>query len=174
MSHPRHSPSATATLHEARIGRTRLARLFDSGERRARRWTAGIGMAATASLLLVAALVTTGGPASASLSAVPLGSAAPYAVLGTAVTSTATVITGDLGISPGTALTGDATVTGATHAGDQQAAQAESDLAIAYGDAAGLTATAPDFSGDQAGKTFTAGVYRTNAAFSMSGILTLD
>ena len=76
-----------------------------------------------------------------------LGTAASYAVLaGTTVTNTGnSVLTGDLGVSPGSACTGlpapctgggPGTVNGAIHAGDAQALQAQSDLTKAYGVAA--------------------------------------
>ena len=56
-------------------------------------------------------------------------------------------INGNLGLHPGTAVTGfpPGTVNGTTHAGDAVALQAKTDLTTAYNDAAGRTpaATAP-------------------------------
>ncbi|WP_166784069.1 ice-binding family protein [Cryobacterium suzukii] len=108
---------------------------------------------------------------------VPLGAAASFSVLtGTAVTSTGvTTLSGDLGVGPGGLIVGfpPGIVTGATHAGDPQAALAVPDLLVAYQDAAGRTATGA-FAGDQNGRTFTAGVYHTAAAFALTGALTLD
>src|ERR1700675_3338181 len=70
---------------------------------------------------------------------VGLGTAASFAVLGgQAVTNTGpTVLNGDLGVSPGTAITGfpPGTVNGATHSADAVAGQAKSDLTAAYNDA---------------------------------------
>ena len=74
---------------------------------------------------------------------VALGSAAAFMVLaGSTVTSTgATAVNGDLGVSPGTAVTGfpPGLVNGTIHAGDPAAAQAQPDLTTAYNDAAART-----------------------------------
>src|SRR5436190_19525419 len=77
--------------------------------------------------------------ATAGQALVPLGSTATFAVLAaTSVTSGgATAVNGDLGVSPGTGLTGAPTVNGTTHLGDPIAAQAQSDLTMAYNNAAG-------------------------------------
>ncbi|MGV9840231.1 ice-binding family protein [Nocardia niigatensis] len=109
---------------------------------------------------------------------VNLGTASTFAVLGaTTVTNTgATAITGDLGVSPGTAVTGfpPGTVTsGAIHAGDAVAAQAHTDLQIAYTDAAGRTPTAL-VTTDLAGQTLTSGVYHAVAGIGLNGTVTLD
>src|SRR5882762_5740267 len=83
--------------------------------------------------------------APAALAPVYLGSAANFAVLaGSTVTNTGpTIINGDLGVWPGTAVTGfypPGEVNGTIHAlGDTAAQQAQASLAIAYNDAAGLT-----------------------------------
>ncbi|HXJ73398.1 MAG TPA: Ig-like domain-containing protein, partial [Candidatus Dormibacteraeota bacterium] len=80
---------------------------------------------------------------SAGQAPVVLGSASPFAVLaGSTVTSTgASMVNGDLGVSPGTAVTGfpPGILNGALHAGDAVAAQAQLDLTTAYNDAAGRT-----------------------------------
>jgi hypothetical protein len=109
---------------------------------------------------------------------VSLTAADPFAVLGgTAVTSAgATVIDGDLGVSPGGAVTGfpPGVVDGMIHAADAVAAQAQLSLARAYADAAGrpVTATIPTQLG---GTTLPPGVYDSNSgAFSIAGTLTLD
>src|SRR6202043_1902435 len=81
--------------------------------------------------------------------AVPLGSAATFEVLaGSTVTNTGpTVITGgDLGLSPGSALTGfppgTLTPPAVMHVTDPIAAQAELDLTTAYNYAAGVQGAA--------------------------------
>jgi hypothetical protein len=84
-------------------------------------------------------------------------------------------LSGDLGVSPGTAITGfpPGTVGGATHAGDAQAAKAQSDLTIAYNDAAGRALTA-SVAGDLVGKTLTAGVYKSTGPLGLTGTVTLN
>jgi len=114
-----------------------------------------------------------GGPA-----IVPLGTAATYGVLaGSTVTSTgATSITGDLGVSPGTAVTGfpPGTVSGTIHAGNASAAQAQSDLTVAYNDAAGQSTGAVSVSGDLTGLTLAPGLYTSTSSLAISGTLTLN
>src|SRR2546423_15359764 len=65
---------------------------------------------------------------------VVLGSAAKFAVLSaTTVTSTgATTVNGNLGVSPGTTVTGSPTVNGTMHLGDPAAGQAQLDSIGAY------------------------------------------
>jgi hypothetical protein len=77
---------------------------------------------------------------------VDLGSAASFAVLaGTAVTNTGeTTIFGDIGVSPGSSLTGSETIVqtgGTTYLGETVAADAKADLLIAYGEAIGRDVT---------------------------------
>jgi hypothetical protein len=76
-----------------------------------------------------------------SQAAVVLGSAASFAVLAYAtVTNTGnTTIAGDLGLSPGSSITGAPAVTGVEHVDDPVAVKAIADLATAYADAAGRT-----------------------------------
>jgi hypothetical protein len=118
--------------------------------------------ALTSSVLLVFLLPV----AHAAEATVELGTAGTYSVLGgQAVTNTGpSALSGDLGVSPGTAITGfpPGTVGGATHAGDAQAAQGQSDLVIAYNDAAGRAPTAT-VAGDLVGQTLTAGDNSTSS-----------
>ena len=108
---------------------------------------------------------------------VSLGTAVNYGVLGgTGVTSTGdTVINGDLGAGPSSAIVGfpPGIANGSIHVGDAQAGEAQSDFALAYAAAAGRTPSA-SFSGDQIGATFDAGVYDSAAAVSLTGTMTLD
>ncbi len=129
-----------------------------------------------AAALLALALVGQS-PAYAADAPVGLGTAAGYSVLGgTTVTNTGpTTLAGDLGVNPGSAITGfkPGLVAGATHAADAHALQAQSDLTTAYDDAAGRAMTA-SVAGDLVGKTLTPGVYKSTGPLSVSGALTLN
>ena len=109
---------------------------------------------------------------------VSLGGVAGFGILaGTTVTNTgATSVTGDLGVSPGSAVTGfpPGTITGTTHAGDATAATAQTDLTAAYNDAAGRTTGAISLSGDLTGLTLTPGLYKSTSSLAISGALTLN
>lgn len=110
---------------------------------------------------------------------VPLGTAAAFALLaGSSVTNTgATSVTGDLGISPGTSVTGfpPGAVAGTQHAGDPTAAQGEADLTEAYNNAAGRTLCAVTVAGNLGGQTLLPGLYKSTSSLGLdSGDLTLD
>jgi len=95
---------------------------------------------------------------------------------GQTVTSTGlTTLNGDLGVSPGSSLTGfpPGKVNGTIHATDPTAAQAQTDLTAAYNDAAGRT-PAQALPADLGGRTLTPGVYKTGAALALTGGVTLD
>jgi hypothetical protein len=109
---------------------------------------------------------------------VPLGSDAGFAVLaGSTVTNSGgTIVTGNLGVSPGTAVTGfpPGTLIGALHAADGTAGTAQTDLNTAYGNAAGRAALALGNTGHMVnGQVITPGVY-TAPTLSISGAVTLD
>ena len=115
----------------------------------------------------------------ASQAPVSLGAAANFAVLaGSTVTNTgASLVTGDLGVSPGTAVTGfpPGTVNGTIHAGDPTAAQAIADLTTAIGDAAGRSVGPVSVAGNLGGQTLTPGLYASTSSLAISsGDLTLD
>jgi len=130
-----------------------------------------IGLAATLMFLHQDAVAAVAQPP------VALGSTAPFGVLAaTTVTSTgATTVNGDLGVSPGTAVTGSPTVTGTLHLGDPTAAQAQLDLTTAYNDAAGRTVGAITVAGNLGGQTLAPGLYKSTSSLAISsGDLTLD
>jgi hypothetical protein len=114
-----------------------------------------------------------------SLAALAMGSASNLAVLaGSTVTSTgATSVTGDLGVSPGAAVTGfpPGILVGSMHAGDLPAAQAVADLTTGYNDAAARTLCAVTVAGNLGGQTLVAGLYKSTSSLEItSGDLTLD
>jgi len=108
---------------------------------------------------------------------VELGAAESFAVLGgQSVTNTGpSVIIGDLGVSPGTSITGfpPGIVIGAVHPTDAVAAQAQLDLTAGYNAAA---SQAPDdtITSDLGGQTLTPGVYSAASTAAITGTLTLD
>jgi hypothetical protein len=124
-----------------------------------------------------AILLFCGSPALAA-TAPPLGTAQNFAVLGgSTVTNTgSSVVTGDLGVWPGLAITGfpPGTVSGTTHAGDAVALQAQSDLVTAYNNLAGQSCDSDLTGQDLGGMTLTAGTYCFSAAAQLTGTLTLN
>ena len=108
----------------------------------------------------------------------PLGMATGFAVLGSStVTSTgATNVVGDVGVSPGTSITGltAGQVTGTIYAGGPVAAQAEADANTAY-DVLAAEPVDTILSGqDLGGMTLTPGVYQYGSSAQLSGALTFD
>ncbi len=110
-----------------------------------------------------------------------LGSAETFGVLGaTTVTNTgATQINGNVGVSPGSAITGfppGQISNGALHVADATATQAHADLATAYTAFSSLVSPpANNLTGqDLGGKTLTPGVYHFDTSATSGGILTLD
>jgi hypothetical protein len=104
-----------------------------------------------------------------------LGTATSFGVLGAStVTNTGpSNITGDLGLSPGTSITGfpPGVVLGTVEPTTAVAAQAQTDLTTAYNVAASLTPTTSGLS-DLVGLSLTPGVY-SGQTLSLSGDLTL-
>ncbi len=154
--------------------------MTDIGSRAPRRrpgyaWLAVVPVAAAGAI----AMFIASQPAVAETAPVGLGTAGAFAVLaGTTVTNTGpSIISGDLGVSPGTAVTGfppGIVTNGTIHSADGVAAGAQSDLTTAYNDAAGRSPTAnvPGFIG--AGQTLAPGVYKASSSLDVGGSLTLD
>jgi len=126
---------------------------------------------------------TTSAPCPPPAGAIALGAACSFGILAgstvTNVAGTATTVSGDVGVWPGTAITGfgsPASITGAFHAGDSVAMTAQGDLTTAYNNAAGAAGGAilpPDLGGS----TLFPGVYKTTSAspsLGITGNLTLD
>ena len=127
-------------------------------------------------LVATAVLILLASSASAQIS---LGTSQSFGVLGgSAVTNTGpSAINGNVGVSPGTSVTGfpPGVVAGGTiHAGDATAGQAQTDLTVAYTAAAG-TACNVDLTGQNlGGLTLTPGVYCFSSSAFLTGTLTLD
>ncbi|MFD3548507.1 ice-binding family protein [Streptomyces sp. NPDC058655] len=134
---------------------------------------------ALATVIASAVVGVTPTPANAIATPVPLGTATSFAVLaGSEITNTGpSVITGDLGVSPGTAISGfpPGVVFGAQHSGpvDQVGLDAKSDLVTAYNNAAGQ-ATDALLPADAGGLTLVPGVYTAPSTLGLTGTLTLD
>jgi LPXTG-motif cell wall-anchored protein len=143
-------------------------------------WTVSVALAVTI-VLYTSALPMDSAASPLAQTAPVLGTAASFAVLGgSTVTNTGpTTVSGDLGVSPGSAVTGfpPGTVTnGSIHAADAVAAQAQSSTTAAYNNLAGqpcppgnnLTGT------DLGGRTLTPGVYCFSTSAQLTGPLTLN
>ncbi|MGI8571217.1 MAG: ice-binding family protein [Solirubrobacteraceae bacterium] len=134
-----------------------------------------------AGILLASGLACAAVPAVASASAVNLGTASPFVVLGgSSVTNTGpSVLNGDLGVAPGTSLVGfglPAVVNGATHDNDGVAGLAQNDLTTAYGVAAGQPVPPGNVltGQDLGGMTLAPGAYSFSSSAQLTGQLTLD
>lgn len=132
-------------------------------------------------LALVASALTMAAPLAAQAQTAPLlGTAASFGVLGgTTVTNTRpTVIGADLGVSPGSAVTGfppgRLTAPGAMHKADAVAVQAQSDVTTAYNTLAGLPCTGHLTGQDLGGLTLLPGVYCFTSSAGLTGDLTLN
>lgn len=107
-----------------------------------------------------------------------LGTSRNFAVLGgSTVTNTGiSTINGDLGVWPGTAVTGvpPAVVNGTIHTNDAVAQQAQADVTAGYDMLALLAPTANLTGSDMGGMTLTAGVYFFSTSAQLTGTITLD
>lgn len=133
-------------------------------------------------LVVVTTFVALPSPAIAQ-SAVDLGTAGSYGVLaGTSITNTgSSVINGNLGVSPGATVTGifgvdggPGVVNGTINLANSAAAQAQSDLTLAYNAAAAEAATSSAGTFVFADATLTPGVYNAGSTIDISGTLTLN
>ncbi len=112
--------------------------------------------------------------------AAPLGTAQNFAVLGgSTVTNTGpTVLHGDLGVSPGSAITGfppGNLIGGSTYPGDAVAMQAQADTATAYNNLAGQACTVTyGVPTDIGGLTLASGVYCFASSVQLTGTVTLN
>lgn len=135
-----------------------------------------VGLAAVAAAA-ASTMIFTGSAYAASVTP-PMGTASSFAVLGAStVTNTGpTTLVGDLGVSPGTAITGfpPGTYTGSLHAGDGVAAQAQADVGTAMIYAAGEPCGTNLTGQDLGGKTLLPGVYCFSSSVGLTGVLKLN
>jgi hypothetical protein len=95
---------------------------------------------------------------------------------GSTVTNTgSTTVSGDVGVSPGSVVTGfpPGLAGGTIHKADAAAAGAQTALTAGYVDAAGRSG-GTTVAGDLVGQTFTTGVYKSTSSLAISGNVTLD
>jgi len=135
-----------------------------------------VGLGAVALAVLLFAVGSA--PNAGGQTAPGLGAASSYAVLGAStVTNTgSTTIYGDVGVSPGTAVTGfpPGTVTGQIHSADADASQAQDAVTTAYDTLAGQTPCTNLTGQNLGGLTLTEGVYCFTSSAQLTGQLTLD
>jgi hypothetical protein len=152
-----------------------IAKEFRNKIRRPRRWT----VFALVGLLLTIAFSVTMGVSQAVGTAPTLGTAEYFAVLASSeVTNTGpTSITGDLGVSPGTAITGfpPGNITGVLLSAGAVPLQAQVDATTAYNNLAsqGCDLTYGPVE-DIGGTTIGPGVYCFPSSAGITGVLTLD
>jgi len=143
-----------------------------------RRWSQAVLTVTTTATLLVLGAVIAVPAASAAQPPVSMGTTSSFAVLaGSTVTNTGpSVISGSLGLSPGSAVTGfppGVVVNGTRHVADAVALQAKNDLVTAYNDAAGRTPVTV-VSADLGGQSLAAGVYKSTSSLGLTGTVTLN
>lgn len=140
-----------------------------------------VGRAVFGAAILAAAVVLPAGTSSAA-TAVGLGTAGSFGVLGAStVTNTGpTSVEGDLGVHPGLAVTGfdepggPGSVTGTIYRGGEVAQKAQADALIAYDALAAQACTKNLTDSDLGGLTLTPGVYCFNSSAQLTGALTLN
>jgi len=112
------------------------------------------------------------------LSPVDLGLAENFAILAASTVTSAvdTTVTGNIGVYPGTAVTGfgPGVIKGNFDLGNTEAMEAQASLLAAYQMAAAKNQTALLSGTDLGGLTLTPGVYRFDTTAALNGVLTLN
>jgi hypothetical protein len=138
-------------------------------------WTTRGGVLAAVGVVLAGASLPAGAAEGPSL-----GDARDFAVLGHETvtnTDTATVVTGHLGVWPGSAIDGfppGIVTQGEIHANDARAERAQRDAGLAYAYLAGMASDTNLTSTDLGGLTLAPGVYTFNTSALLTGALVLD
>jgi hypothetical protein len=129
-------------------------------------------------VVVATAMIAAAWPASVFAATTPqLGTALNFAVLaGSTITNTgSTVISGELGLDPGTAVTGfPPGSSGTKHLTDGVALQAKNSLTTAYNDAANSPTTSDMTGKNLGGKDLNPGVYAFSSSAQLTGSLTLS
>ncbi len=118
-------------------------------------------------------------PVAAGAAAISLGAAESFSLLASATVTCAnsSAVSGDVGVSPGIAITGfdaSCTLSGDLHAQDAAAAAAQADVLIAF-DQLGAAECETDLTGvELGGLTLAPGVYCFDTTAGVTGGLTLD
>jgi len=145
-----------------------------------RLWVARLGFGTFGvGLVSLMTLVAFSGQPAVAATSLTMGAAAPYAVLaGSTITNTgSSVITGSIGLSPGTSITGfpPGTVTGSTDPANANSLAAMNASTAAYLVAAGETPFQTVAAGTLGGGApLVPGVYQSASSLSLTGPLTLD
>ena len=125
-------------------------------------------------VLILLASGMTSNHAFAAGTAPSLGTASTFGILSssTITAASASTVNGDLGISPGVAITGPITVSGTKHVADARADTAHTDATTTYN--ALRSETCDTITSNLGGNTLTPGVYCSGSSMSLIGTLTLS
>lgn len=138
----------------------------------------GLGALVTGLMSFVTLIAFTSDGAMAAVTPINLGAATPYAVVaGSTITNTgSSVITGNIGLFPGTSITGfpPGLVNGTTGAADASSLAAQNSSTAAYLVAAGETPFSTVAAGTLGGTTLVPGVYQAASGLALNGTLTLN
>ena len=134
--------------------------------------------------IIICAVIIAPARVMAAEATINLGTTVNFAVLAaTTVTNTGSSVIdgdagGDVGVSPGTSVTGffppGIVLNGTIHLNDAAAIQAQTDLVAAYDEAAGRSVTQNLTGQDLGGLTLTSGVYKFDSSAQLTGALTLN